>query len=188
MFTERQALPALARTAIEVALDARPAGGGPQLAGTDDADWLQVKAASFVTLTQQGQLRGCMGTLAAHRPLIEDVQHNAVSAALHDPRFAPLNAAELCRTAVEVSVLSAPEALPFDCEADALARLRPGVDGIVLEYGRLRSTFLPQVWEQLPRASDFLFQLKRKAGLPGDFWHDSLRLQRYTVDKYLETA
>ncbi len=172
----------LARGAIEHALD---------LPLTDRAspnDWLREPGASFVTLTQGGQLRGCIGSLAAHRPLADDVRHNAVAAALHDPRFDRLSAVELPLTTVEVSVLSPAEPLEFADEADALARLRPGQDGIVLECGSRRSTFLPQVWEQLPDPRDFLTQLKRKAGLGGDFWHPALRLQRYTVTKFKENA
>lgn len=185
MSTERTILPALARQAIEHALGARPDSG---LAAWQDEDWLQAPGASFVTLTRQGSLRGCIGTLQAHRPLRLDVEANAVAAALNDPRFMPLRQEELAGIQVEVSVLSTPETLEFDSEANALARLRPGLDGIVLEYGSRRSTFLPQVWEQLPQPADFLFQLKRKAGLPGDFWHDGLRLQRYSVAKFQENA
>ena len=185
MSTERTILPALARQAIEHALGARPDSG---LAAWQDADWLQAPGASFVTLTRQGQLRGCIGTLEAHRPLRLDIECNAVAAALRDPRFMPLRQGELAGIRVEVSVLSTPEALQFGCEADALAQLRPGTDGILLDCGSRRSTFLPQVWEQLPQPADFLFQLKRKAGLPGDFWHPALSLQRYTVAKFKEAA
>jgi AmmeMemoRadiSam system protein A len=185
MSIERQILPALARHAIEEALGAQQDGG---LSARHDADWLQAPGASFVTLTQQGRLRGCIGTLEAHRALRIDVEANAVAAALHDPRFMPLQLRELGSTRVEVSVLSAPESMPFESEADALARLRPGLDGIVLQYGSRRSTFLPQVWDQLPEPTEFISQLKRKAGLPDGFWHSQISLQRYTVAKYQETA
>ncbi len=148
--------------------------------------WLQEPGASFVTLTQNGQLRGCIGSLAAHRPLGEDVRANAVAAALRDPRFPALTAVELERTRVEVSVLSPMQPLAFNSEAEALAQLRPHVDGVVLEYGAHRGTFLPQVWEQLPMPKDFMAQLKRKAGLSVDFWADGVRLQRYTVEKWKE--
>lgn len=176
-----QVLLALARAAITQALGAatRP---------VDDAvaPWLQEPGASFVTLTQHGELRGCIGTLQAHRPLQHDVQVNAVAAALRDPRFAPLTKRELTITDVEVSLLSPMQALDYTSEAEALALLRPGVDGVVLQYGAQRSTFLPQVWEQLPAADDFLAQLKRKAGLPATFWHADVRLLRYTVTKWKE--
>jgi AmmeMemoRadiSam system protein A len=144
--------------------------------------------ASFVTLTQDGDLRGCIGSLEAHRPLVVDVQKNAVAAAFHDPRFSPLSNHEFARVRVEVSQLSAAEPLAFENEAHALNQLRPRVDGLILEYGRHRSTFLPQVWETLARPEIFLAQLKRKAGLPADFWHDQLRLSRYTVTKWKEGA
>jgi AmmeMemoRadiSam system protein A len=150
------------------------------------ADVLQAAGASFVTLNQQGQLRGCIGSLQAHRPLMVDIQANAIAAALHDPRFAPLRLVELEITTVEVSVLSAMQPMPFSSEADALAQLRPGVDGVVFEFGHYRSTFLPQVWEQLPNARQFMAHLKHKAGLAPDFWAAEVRLQRYTVAKFKE--
>lgn len=149
-------------------------------------DWLTRPAATFVTLTQDGQLRGCIGTLEAHRPLIEDLQHNARSAAFSDPRFPPLTQDELARTRVEVSVLSKPEPMRFSDESDALSQLRPGVDGVILEAGWHRATFLPQVWEQLPAPAEFMAHLKHKAGLSPDYWSDAVRLSRYTVEKYQE--
>lgn len=155
-----------------------PAGG--------TADVLQAPGASFVTLNQQGQLRGCIGSLQAHRPLLADIQANAIAAALHDPRFSPLTLLELDITTVEVSVLSVMQPLSFTSEADALAQLRPGVDGLVFEFGSYRSTFLPQVWEQLPKARQFMAHLKHKAGLAPDFWAAEVRLQRYTVRKFKE--
>ncbi|MBP6307833.1 MAG: AmmeMemoRadiSam system protein A [Burkholderiaceae bacterium] len=150
------------------------------------ATWLQAPGATFVTLTRDGQLRGCIGSLQAHRSIQADVQANAVAAAMRDPRFAPVTAGELDRIAVEVSLLSAAERLQFSGEAEALAQLRPGIDGLIFECGAARSTFLPQVWSQLPDPADFLAQLKRKAGLPGDFWSDEVRLSRYTVHKWTE--
>jgi len=152
------------------------------------AGWLQAPGASFVTLTRQGELRGCIGTLEAHRPLGVDVRENAVAAAFRDPRFMPLTRAEFDDIRVEVSLLSPTEPLAVANEEDALARLRPNVDGIVFEYGHYRSTFLPQVWEQLPEPAEFLAHLKRKAGLSMDFWSESVRLSRYTVSKWKEAA
>lgn len=155
--------------------------------GADEsAPWLTEHGACFVTLSQHGELRGCIGSLQAHRPLLEDVKANAVSAALHDPRFPALRAAELEYTAVEISLLSAASAMTFEDEADALAQLRPGIDGVIFEYGRLRSTFLPQVWEQLPQPHEFMAHLKSKAGLPQTFWADGVNLARYTVTKWKE--
>ena len=152
----------------------------------DRADWLRTPGACFVTLTQDGTLRGCIGTVDAWRPLGLDVRANAVAAAVHDRRFPPLRPEELDRTRIEVSVLSPPE--PIDCsdEADALATLRPGVDGVVLACGRRRATFLPQVWQRLPDPATFLTALRRKAGLPPDFWSDDVKLSRYTVTAWEE--
>ena len=150
------------------------------------ASWLAEPGASFVTLTRQGELRGCIGTLEAHRPLGLDVRENAVAAAFRDPRFMPLTLAEFEEIRVEVSLLSPAEPLAVASEADVLANLRPGIDGVVFEYGHYRSTFLPQVWEQLPDPAEFLAHLKRKAGLAADFWADQVRLSRYTVTKWKE--
>ena len=155
-------------------------------AADETAPWLVEHGACFVTLTQHGQLRGCIGSLQAHRPLLADVKSNAVSAALRDPRFAPLRVSELDITVVEISLLSPTSAMDIRDEADALAQLRPGVDGIVFEYGSYRSTFLPQVWEQLPQPHQFMAHLKRKAGLPDDFWAEGVKLSRYTVSKWSE--
>jgi AmmeMemoRadiSam system protein A len=179
-----QLLLQIARTSISNALGRAVALPEPI---SEAADVLQAPGASFVTLKQHGQLRGCMGSLQAHRPLIKDIQANAVAAALQDPRFAPLSLAELAITTLEVSVLSAMQALSFSSEADALAQLRPGVDGVVFEFGPHRSTFLPQVWEQLPKPHQFMAHLKQKAGLAPDFWAPEVRLQRYTVHKFKES-
>ena len=147
---------------------------------------LDEPGATFVTLTQGGQLRGCIGTLEAYRPLLRDVQENAVAAAFRDPRFAPLRADELPRTRVEVSLLAVPEPIFFKDERHALEQLVPGVDGVILAYDGRRATFLPQVWESLPEPEQFMAQLKHKAGLPPDFWHAQLTLARYQVTKWKE--
>ncbi|MDQ6971237.1 MAG: AmmeMemoRadiSam system protein A [Mariprofundaceae bacterium] len=151
-----------------------------------DAPYLQDQRACFVTLHKQGALRGCIGTLLAHRPLGEDVRANACAAAFSDPRFPPLTAEELPAVQIEVSVLSLPEAIYPNDEADLMAMLRPGVDGLILEYGAHRSTFLPQVWQQLPTPEEFLAQLRLKAGLLGDFWSPELKLSHYTVEAFNE--
>ncbi len=140
--------------------------------------------ATFVTLTQNGALRGCIGSLQAHRALDQDVRANAVAAALRDPRFAPLTVEELPRTRVEVSLLTAPVPMRFTDEADALRQLRPNVDGVIFSVGIHRSTFLPQVWEQLPSPRQFMAHLKQKAGLPADYWSPEVELQRYEVRKW----
>ena len=155
--------------------------------GADDDAWLELPGASFVTLTLGGSLRGCIGSLAPHRTLGEDVEANAVAAAVRDPRFPPLTSGEFEATLIEVSVLSAPRVLPVDGEADLLARLRPGVDGVILSTARHRATFLPQVWDQLPQPSDFLAHLRRKAGLPAGYWGADVEIEVYTVTAWKET-
>ena len=152
----------------------------------ESAPWLAEHGACFVTLTQFGELRGCIGSLQAHQPLLADVKDNAVSAALRDPRFTPLSVEEFDITRVEISLLSSTQAIEVRDEADALAQLRPGVDGIIFEYGRYRSTFLPQVWESLAQPRQFLGMLRRKAGLPDDFWAEDVKLSRYSVTKWSE--
>ncbi len=152
----------------------------------ESAPWLTPDGACFVTLTQHGNLRGCVGSLAAWRPLVADLRANSFAAAFSDPRFPPLTGPELDRTRLEVSVLSEPEPLPAASEADALARLRPNVDGVVLCCRGRQGTFLPQVWDQLPDPGDFLAHLKVKAGLPPGFWADDVTLARYTVTAWPE--
>lgn len=176
---EGKVLLALARAAIEREL-------GRPVAVPDGADWLREPGATFVTLRQGAQLRGCIGTLQAHRPLVEDVKANALAAAFRDPRFKSLTRDELDTTNVEVSLLSRITSITFDDEASALSQLKPGVDGIVFEYGYHKSTFLPQVWEELPEPSEFVSTLKQKAGLPPDFWDRDVKLARYTVSKWSE--
>lgn len=172
-----QALLIMARNAIgrRFGLPAQPVEALPKLAEP---------AATFVTLTQAGQLRGCIGSLEAYRPLATDIVENAAAAAFHDPRFSPLSAEEFARTNVEVSLLTPAEAMTFTDEADALSRLRPGIDGVILTRGRRRATFLPQVWESLPTPRQFMAQLKLKAGLPADYWDDQITLDRYGVQKW----
>ncbi len=170
-----------ARSAIarELELDA---GAAPE------RTFLQRPGATFVTLRQQSRLRGCIGSLQARRALGADVRANAVAAAFDDPRFAPLSAADYAQIDIEVSVLSVSSPLVVASEADLHARLRAGVDGLVLELGSRRSTFLPQVWDALPDARDFVDGLKRKAGLAREFWSNDLRFSRYTVEKFTETG
>lgn len=170
----------LARNAIgkRFGCEARPLLPHPDLARP---------SATFVTLTQDGALRGCVGSLSAQRPLAADVSENAVASAFHDSRFSPLGADELPRTRIEVSLLDTPRTLTFNCEAAALSQLRPGIDGVILTYGTHRATFLPQVWEQLPDPQSFIEALKTKAGLPAHFWDESIELARYGVQKWKET-
>ena len=170
---------ALARGAIEQELGVRvePA------AVPRDLDRI---GASFVTLRSDADLRGCIGTVEAWRPLADDVRANAVAAAFRDPRFPPLRREELGCVAIEVSVLNPREPLHAGSEESVVASLRPGIDGVVLECGRHRATFLPQVWEHLAQPREFLRALKSKAGLAEEFWSDAMRVSRYTVEKFVE--
>lgn len=175
-----QALLAIARNAIADKLGvARPAEPpvSPELSRP---------GAVFVTLMKHGELRGCIGSLEAWRPLRDDAMANACAAAFNDPRFEPLQAEELPDIRVEVSLLSAAQPMSFTSETDAVGQLRPNIDGVVLEYDRHRGTFLPQVWDSLPDPRQFMAQLKRKAGLSPDFWSTDIKLSRYTVDKWKE--
>jgi len=155
-------------------------------AALPDAPFLDDPGATFVTLRLDGELRGCIGTLEAEHPLRHDVVRNARNAALRDPRFEPLSEDELAGLSIEVSLLSTPEPLSFTDEDDLMRQVEPRRHGLVLEYGRHRSTFLPQVWEQLPDARDFLRHLKAKAGLPPDFWSEGIRVSCYAVEKWGE--
>jgi AmmeMemoRadiSam system protein A len=170
----------IARATISNAL------GKPYSATNEDLPWLHEKGASFVTLTQNQNLRGCIGTLEAHRPLLIDVKANAHAAAFRDPRFSPLTLQELDSTEIEISLLSAMQPLVFSGEQEALAQLQPGIDGVVFEFGHYRSTFLPQVWEQLPEVEVFMAHLKHKAGLRPEFWNEEVKLYRYSVSKWKE--
>ena len=169
----------LARSAIAAKV-------GVEHSAAADAEWLRATGACFVTLTRDARLRGCIGTLRAARTLLEDVRHNAVAAAFHDPRFKPLTREEYLGISVEVSVLSPLVPLDFADEPEALAQLRPGIDGLTFEFGHHRSTFLPQVWESYPQPAEFLGRLKIKAGLPPDFWDGEVKLARYLVSKWRE--
>jgi len=142
--------------------------------------------ATFVTLTMRGELRGCIGSLEARRLLRDDVQHNALAAAFRDPRFPPLERRDFDLVRIEVSLLAPPERMEAQNEDDALGQLRPGTDGLIFMRGANRATFLPQVWESLPDPRHFMMQLKRKAGLPADFWSGDVELARYTVTKWKE--
>lgn len=150
--------------------------------------WLLETGACFVTLRRGSELRGCIGTILPHRPLIEDLRGNTLAAATRDPRFPPLASEELDQTVIQVSLLSPLEAMRFDDEADLLRQLRPGIDGLVLEYVHHRGTFLPAVWKELPTPPQFLDQLKRKAGLATDFWSPEIQIRRYSTHSWSEVG
>jgi AmmeMemoRadiSam system protein A len=140
-----------------------------------------------VTLTERHELRGCIGSLTAWRPLIDDVRDNAISAATRDPRFPPLARGEIEGVSIEVSVLSPPVPFAASSLAEAYAGLRPGVDGVIVECGpRYRATFLPQVWEDLQRPDEFLRHLWKKAGLAPGEWREGTTLQTYGVRAWHE--
>ncbi len=140
--------------------------------------------AAFVTLEIGGQLRGCIGALAAYQPLVQDVATHAHAAAFEDPRFPELQPDEFPKLDIFISVLSPPEPMHFSSEEELLNQVRPGVDGLILHFRHYRATFLPAVWENLPDPYLFLAQLKHKAGLPLDFWSPELRVERYTTEYF----
>jgi AmmeMemoRadiSam system protein A len=147
----------------------------------DFPEKLQAQRASFVTLHKQDELRGCIGTLSAIRPLVDDVSHNAFAAAFEDPRFPPLMRNELAALTLSISILSTPEPLEISSEQDLLKKIRPGIDGLILSEGYRRGTFLPSVWESLPDPVQFVQHLKIKAGLPADYWSDRIKIEKYVT-------
>lgn len=147
----------------------------------------QATSGTFVTLTIDRQLRGCIGSLSSDEPIRTGVRRNTINAAFHDPRFSPLTAADFEKVKIEVSILSEPRPLDYSDSADLLKKLRPGVDGVILRKNHASATFLPQVWEQLPLAEDFLTHLCIKAGLGADAWkHSRLEISTYQVQHFKE--
>ncbi len=148
---------------------------------------LTTHRSTFVTLKKAGALRGCIGSLAANQPLVENVRANALNAAFHDPRFSPLTAEEWPLVNIEVSVLTKPRILVYGSGEELPDLLTPHVDGIVIRKGLASSTFLPQVWRQLPRPQDFLAHLCLKAGLSADAWREGdLEVETYQVQSFEE--
>jgi AmmeMemoRadiSam system protein B/AmmeMemoRadiSam system protein A len=170
---------ALARGAIEESLDGKETGA-------ERPSWLQRTGATFVTLTREGALRGCIGSLEAARSLGADVAENARGAAFRDPRFAPMTREEWARCKVEVSLLSTPKPLRFADEADLLGQISAGEDGLIIEADGKRGTFLPQVWQSIPEPRQFLKDLLRKSGLPADTRLARCKIYRYRVAKWQE--
>lgn len=146
---------------------------------------LKERRATFVTLQINRKLRGCIGVLQPVRPLAEDIAENAFSAAFSDPRFPPLTSEEFNTLAIHLSILTPAEPVSFTSEQDLIAQLQPGIDGLILQEGHRRGTFLPSVWETLPKPEDFLKHLKLKAGLPAGYWSDTIRISRYETE-YIE--
>lgn len=183
-FEEKQTLLRLARQALEACAHGRKL---PPLDRSALTPALRADGASFVTLTINGELRGCIGALDAYQPLAEDVRAHAVAAAREDYRFPPVQAAELGAINVEVSRLTAPVPLEYSGPKDLIAKLRPHVDGVILSDGERRATFLPQVWDKLPRPEDFISNLCYKMGAPQDLWkRKHLDVRIYQVDEFRE--
>jgi AmmeMemoRadiSam system protein A len=181
---EKTFLLKLARQAIEEAVNKRPLG---RLDLKALPKKLKQPGASFITLTIAGELRGCIGALEPHLPLAEDVREHAVAAALQDYRFPPVQPDELPRIEIEVSRLSPPQPLEYHDADDLLNKLRPGVDGVILVDGIHRATFLPQVWDKLPGAPDFLDHLCYKMGAPPNLWRQKkLKILTYQVEEFHE--
>ncbi|MBL6983209.1 MAG: AmmeMemoRadiSam system protein A [Anaerolineales bacterium] len=181
---EQIALLKLARQGLEFGVRGEPL---PQLAPDEIPVRLLEPGATFVTLTKGGQLRGCIGTLDPYRSLADDVREHAMAAALKDYRFPQVQSAELDEINIEVSRLTSPHPIEYDGPDDLLAKIQPGVDGLVIRDGPRRATFLPQVWEKLPDPVDFLNQLCRKMGGQPDLWRiRPLEIEVYWVEKYYE--
>jgi hypothetical protein len=145
---------------------------------------LRQPRASFVTLLNRGQLRGCIGHLEATQAAVLDVVANAYAAAFEDPRFAALCAAELPQLEIHISLLTPAYPLTVASEEELIGMLHPGEDGLILEEDLHRGTFLPSVWQQLPEPREFVRQLKLKAGLPVGYWSDKIRVSRYTTESF----
>jgi len=173
---DRQALLRVARQSIQHGFEA---GAPLPVDPKQFSPRLREPGACFVTLKRSGHLRGCVGSLEATRPLVEDVAYNAFASAFRDSRFHPLTREEAADLEIHLAILTPPEPLPCRSEADLLAVLQPGIDGLILQDGPYRATFLPAVWESLSEPERFLAELKRKAGLRPDHWSDSIRFQRY---------
>ena len=140
--------------------------------------------ASFVTLRLEGKLRGCIGAVVATVPLVEDVARSAFRAAFSESRFGPLTAQEFAGLSFQISVLSTPEPISFVSEGDLLSKIRPGIDGLILQGGERHGTLLPAVWDHVQDPREFLGHLKRKAGLDAGFWSDDLRVLRYQTTSF----
>ncbi|MDH5767059.1 MAG: AmmeMemoRadiSam system protein A [Gammaproteobacteria bacterium] len=145
----------------------------------DYPDHLQINRATFVTLFLNQQLRGCIGTLTAYQSLVMDVANHAFAAAFNDPRFPPVTPDEARQLDIHISILTPAETIDFHSEKELINMLQPGVDGLILESGTHKGTFLPSVWETLPDPEDFLTHLKLKAGLSKNFWDKNIKISRY---------
>ncbi|MCF6205233.1 MAG: AmmeMemoRadiSam system protein A [Methylococcaceae bacterium] len=177
----RKILKDLAKASIEHGLKY---GHPIQLDLTIMASELTAERATFVTLKKNGQLRGCIGMLEARRALAEDIVQNSYAAAFSDSRFPPLTEPELDNLSIHLSILSSAESVPCHSETELIQQLRPGIDGLILDDGFHRATFLPSVWASLSQPIDFVHHLKRKAGLPVNCWSEELRAYRYSTENF----
>lgn len=181
---ERQTLLRLARQAMEAGVR------GEKLPVLDESiltSRLREDGASFVTLTVRGELRGCIGTLEPYQPLAQDVREHAAAAALEDPRFHPVSERELNGIQIEVSRLTRPVSLEYTDASDLLSKLRPHVDGVIMRDAFHRATFLPQVWEKIPNAAEFLNNLCYKMGVQPEAWRTKhFDVLTYQVEEFHE--
>ncbi len=181
---EKRTLLGLARQAMSLAVNDQPV---PPVDISCLSPLLKQNGASFVTLTEQGDLRGCVGALEPSMPLAEDVCYHAVAAALQDYRFPPVRPSEIPDILIEISRLTLPQPFLYKDPQDLAARLRPGVDGVILMDGYRRATFLPQVWEKLPTSEEFLSHLCLKMGAPPTQWQRrALQVLTYQVEEFQE--
>ncbi|WP_373497937.1 AmmeMemoRadiSam system protein A [Desulfococcus sp.] len=180
---EKKGLLRLARSVIASKVGAESGEAYPQ----SISSFLGQPMGCFVSLHKKKALRGCIGIIEPVAPLIDGIRENAVNAAFRDPRFPPIENRELDEINIEISVLTSPELLAFSTPRDLLRQLKPGVHGVILTKGGRRSTFLPQVWKQLPEKERFLEQLCLKAGMKRDCWKDSgIEVQVYEVESFSE--
>lgn len=142
--------------------------------------------ATFVTMKKSNKLRGCVGMIEPVRELAKDISENAFAAAFRDPRFAPVSGPELEVLKIDISILSPMQPVSFHDEADLLRQLEPGIDGILIDNGQRRATFLPKVWENLPDRENFMRELKLKAGLSADHWDKEIKVFRYYTNNFSE--
>jgi AmmeMemoRadiSam system protein A len=183
---EREILLQLARQALEAGVAGNPL---PEIDLSDLPAPLQEIGASFVTLTIEGNLRGCIGTLSAQQPLAEDVREHAVAAALSDYRFPPVTESELADINIEISRLTSPQPVEYDKQEELLDAIRPHLDGVIIRSGIRRATFLPQVWQKIPEPAEFLGSLCLKMGVDYNYWRvNELEVLVYQVEEFNESG
>jgi len=159
----------------------------PQINWKEIPEKFQERLGTFVTVTIEDNLRGCIGHIIPQESLIEGIKENAINAAFKDPRFHPLTKEEFDRIEIEISILTSPQELSYTGAEDLLKKLRPGIDGVIIKKGFYEATFLPQVWEQLSEKEEFLSHLCLKAGLSPDSWkEEKLHVSTYQVQAFEE--